>query len=104
MSSGSSKSTGNVSRRDVIKTTAAITAAATFASLGSNFAHAAASDTIRVGLVGCGGRGTGAAGDCTLHSDNVHLVAMGDMFQDRLDGSKQRLKKDLGEKFQVTDE
>ena len=105
MGATSGSSTGDFSRRDMIKTTAAIGAAAAFASLGSNFAHAAAaSDVIRVGLVGCGGRGTGAAGDITVPNDNVHLVAMGDMFQDRLDGSKQRLREKLGEKFQVKDD
>jgi predicted dehydrogenase len=89
----------------MIKTTAAITAAATFASLGSNFAYAAAgSDTIRVGLVGCGGRGRGAAGDCTLPNERVVLVAMGDMFQDRINEAKTQLRETLGEKFQVTDD
>ena len=93
------------SRRDVIKTTAAITAAATFASLGSNFAHAAAaSDTIRIGLIGCGGRGSGAAGDCTLPNERVVLAAMGDMFPDRLNDAKQNLAATLGDKFQVKDE
>src|SRR5688572_1156995 len=105
MSSRSSNRSSNVSRRDVIKTTAALSAAAAFASLGSNFAHAA--DTggkIRVGLVGCGGRGTGAAGDCTLPNENVVLVAMGDMFKDRVDGAKQKLGEKLGEKYQVKDD
>src|SRR5690349_123517 len=93
------------SRRDVIKTTAAITAAATFASLGSNFAHAAAaSDTIRIGLIGCGGRGSGAAGDCTLPNERVVLAAMGDVFPDRLNDAKQNLAATLGDKFQVKDE
>ena len=101
-----SSTSNSVSRRDVMKTTAALGAAAAFASLGSNFAHAAEGngDKIRVGLVGCGGRGTGAAEDCTAPNENVVLVAMGDMFQDRLDGAKTRLKKDLGEKYQVKDE
>jgi predicted dehydrogenase len=103
MSSG--KSPSDLSRRDLIKTTAAITAAATFASLGSNFAHAAAaSDTIRVGLIGCGGRGSGAAGDCTLPNERVNLVAMGDVFPDRLNDAKQNLAATLGDKFQVKDE
>ena len=107
-SSNPSSNTSNVPRRDVIKTTAAITAAATFASLGSNFAHAAEGngDKIRVGLVGCGGRGTGAAEDCVRADPNVVLVAMGDMFQDRINSSKERLKKDgeISDKIQVKDD
>ena len=44
-------------------------------------------DTIRIGLVGCGGRGTGAADNCLSADPGVELVAMGDMFADRLEGS-----------------
>ena len=111
MTSNSSINSSNVSRRDVIKTSAAVTAAAAFASLGSNIAHAAegAGDKIRVGLIGCGGRGTGAAGDITVPNENVVLVAMADMFQDRIDGAKARLSKGvddkgLGDKYQVKDD
>lgn len=51
-------------------------------------AHAFGSDTIRIGLVGCGGRGTGASIQAmNTTSGNVELVAMGDAFQNRLDGS-----------------
>src|SRR5215216_1890094 len=92
------------SRRDVLKTTAAISAAAALASIGTNFAHAQGSDKIRVGLVGCGGRGSGAAGDCCLTNDNVELVAMGDVFKDHLDSAKEKLKDKLGEKYKVTDD
>ncbi len=49
-------------------------------------AHAAGSDVIRVGLIGCGGRGTGAANDCLTLGPDVKIVALGDLFQDRLDG------------------
>lgn len=49
-------------------------------------AHAFGSDTIRVGLVGCGGRGSGAANNAmNTKSGNVELVALGDVFQNRLD-------------------
>ena len=41
---------------------------------------------IRVGLVGCGGRGSGAVEQCLRAGTNVRLVAMGDAFRDRLDG------------------
>jgi predicted dehydrogenase len=53
-----------VSRRSVLKgSTAATATAATFAALGTNFAWAQVSEEIKVGLIGCGGRGTGAAGN-----------------------------------------
>ena len=54
-------------------------------------AHAAKNETIRVGLIGCGGRGTGAASQALQADPNVKLVAMGDMFQDRLDKSLKSL-------------
>ncbi|MEO6436469.1 MAG: Gfo/Idh/MocA family oxidoreductase [Tepidisphaeraceae bacterium] len=98
------QSNSNLSRRDMLKSTAAVTAAATFASLGSNFAFAQASDKIRVGLVGCGGRGTGAAGDNVLTNENVELVALGDVFQDRINAAKGTLTQSLGAKYQVKDD
>lgn len=48
-------------------------------------------DTIRIGLIGCGGRGTGAAMQALSTQQNVQLVAMGDAFRDRLDGSHKNL-------------
>jgi predicted dehydrogenase len=90
-----------VSRRDVLKTTAAASAAIAATSFASNFAYAAASDKIRVGLVGCGGRGTGAAGDCCLSNDNVELVAIGDVFPDRVEEAKKKLGEKLGDKYKV---
>lgn len=76
-----------MSRRDFLKSSAAV---AVIASAGPMIfgqgAHAAGSDVIRVGIVGCGGRGTGAGHDC-LSADGVKIVALGDVFQDRLDGA-----------------
>lgn len=69
-----------VSRRGVLKASAA---AATFATLGTNFAHAQGSQTIKIGLVGCGGRGRGAAGNALSSSQGVQLIALGDLFEDK---------------------
>lgn len=55
-------------------------------------AHAAGNDLIRVGLVGCGGRGTGAAREALQSDPNVKLVAMCDVFKDRLDASLSNLR------------
>ena len=83
------------SRRDFLKTSAAAGAAlAAPALLGSKVFAAENSDTLRVGLIGCGGRGTGAAGQA-LHADkNAVLVAMADVFPEQIEKSLQSLQKD----------
>jgi predicted dehydrogenase len=55
--------------------------------------HAAGDDLLKVGLIGCGSRGTGAAGQALLADKNVKLVAMADAFEDRLDESLDNLLK-----------
>jgi predicted dehydrogenase len=54
--------------------------------------HAAGSDVLRVALIGCGNRGTGAAEQALRADPNTKLVAMGDMFKDRLDYSLKQLR------------
>jgi predicted dehydrogenase len=79
------------SRRDFLKTTAiAGTALAANLTLLSNV-HAAEKDTIRVGLVGCGGRGSGAADDVLRAAPNVEVVAIGDVFKFRVDALRKQL-------------
>jgi predicted dehydrogenase len=84
------------SRRDFLKTSAAA-ALAGGALLGTRAStvgfHAAGGDLLRVGLVGCGGRGTGAASEALGADQNVKLVAMADAFEDRLKTSLESLKK-----------
>jgi predicted dehydrogenase len=93
----------NVSRRGFVAGTAATAAAVAMTGLGTNFAHAAGSDVIKVGLIGCGGRGTGAAKDNAAASKRVKIVAMGDVFKDHIEQKKKQLS-GLGEQFAVTDE
>jgi predicted dehydrogenase len=93
MSDNSNLSNGGSTRRDFLKTTAAVAA-----GLGvvAN-AHAAANDdTIRVGIIGCGGRGTGAGHNVLVSAKNVQVVALGDAFEDRLKGCLAELKKQEG--------
>ncbi|MDI9864825.1 MULTISPECIES: Gfo/Idh/MocA family protein [Bacteroidota] len=74
-------------RRDFVKSTSLITGsliAAPFLSEASMF-NSLVDDTIKVALIGCGGRGTGAAIQALSTKQNVKLVAMADAFQDRLD-------------------
>ncbi len=61
-------------------------------------AHAAGSDVLKVGLIGCGGRGTGAASQALNADAHVQLTALGDAFSDRLQGSLATLKRELGDK------
>jgi predicted dehydrogenase len=84
-----------------LKKSAASAAAATLAS--APFVHAQGSDVLRVGLIGCGGRGTGAAEQALRADANVKLVAMGDTFRDRLDQSLATLRRrnGLAEKIDV---
>src|SRR5438309_4865613 len=77
--------TASTTRRSFLKTTAAAGTAAMAANLTllANV-HADGEEVIRVGLIGCGGRGRGAAEQCLRAGPNVRLVAMGDAFRDRL--------------------
>jgi predicted dehydrogenase len=86
-----------ITRRTFIKTSAQIGAAAMLA--GSGTGYAAGSDKIRVGLIGCGGRGTGAGIiDCAQSAKGIELVAMGDLFQDHLDAASEQIKNNLRER------
>lgn len=80
-----------VSRRDFVR---ASIAAAGLITVPPVFA--AGSDRLRVGLVGCGNRGTGAAMNCVVASPGVEIVALGDVFQDRIDGCLARLRDTKG--------
>jgi len=64
-------------------------------------AHAAGSDVLKIGLVGCGGRGTDAAANAMEADANCKLVALADVFSDRLKGSLDRLKKQFPDKVAV---
>jgi myo-inositol 2-dehydrogenase / D-chiro-inositol 1-dehydrogenase len=90
----------SISRRQFVKTSG-LALGATIA-LSRAPAQVSPGETLRIGLVGCGGRGTGAAADA-LHSDqNIKLVAMGDVFPDRLKTSLQTLsKQDIAKKMDV---
>jgi predicted dehydrogenase len=84
------------SRRDFVKSTAIAAGAGAIASRISTTAYAAGSVEIKIGLVGCGGRGTGAAVNALNADPDVKLVAMGDAFKDRLESSLGTIKGDGG--------
>lgn len=73
-------------------------------SIVARMAHAAEDNTIRVALVGCGGRGTGAAANALSTPGPTRLVAMADVFPERIDSSHAQLEKQFGDKVQVPQE
>jgi myo-inositol 2-dehydrogenase/D-chiro-inositol 1-dehydrogenase len=86
--------TAGLTRRDLIKTASLASLATAFSGAGGVFA-AGASERIRVGVIGCGGRGTGAAIDCATASPDVVIAALGDVFPDQMEWSIGRLKEKL---------
>ncbi len=92
----------NISRRDFIRASATAAAGVGLTALAgceqsqdqsmASKVHTSGSDKIRVGLIGCGGRGTGAMANCVKSSPGIEVYAMGDVFKDRLDSSFRSLK------------
>ncbi len=80
--------TERFTRRDFIKSSAAFAAAPLAVARA---ARAAGSDEIRVGLVGCGGRGTGSVVNIMDATPRARLAALGDVFPDRLESCRQTL-------------
>jgi len=92
----------STSRRDFLKNSGRIVAASALtAGIAPNL-YAAGGDTIKVALIGCGGRGTGAASNAlSVKNGRTKLVAMADVFQRRLDNSSKNLSKRGPEKVDV---
>jgi myo-inositol 2-dehydrogenase/D-chiro-inositol 1-dehydrogenase len=80
------------SRRDFVRGAAAVGAAAMAVGSMPSFVHAAENNTLKIGLVGCGGRGGGAAINALKADSNIKLVALADMFKDKLDAGLLGLK------------
>jgi predicted dehydrogenase len=91
-------------RRDFLKATAMLAGGAMLSSIPLAGAYASGSDTIKIALIGCGDRGTGAAFQALSTKFNIKLVAMADAFQDRLDNSFQSLSSKFGAKVDVPKE
>jgi myo-inositol 2-dehydrogenase/D-chiro-inositol 1-dehydrogenase len=107
MSESAPQPASDASRRTFLKTTSALAAGATFAgSLGiARSAHAAGDDTIKIGLIGAGGRGSGAVNQALQTKGAVQLVAIGDAFQNRIDGCLRALSQEVsGERVDVPKE
>ncbi len=85
--------TARSSRRDFLKTSTAAVGGAMAAGLSiPRGVHAAEDGTLKVGLIGCGGRGTGALQNALNADENAKVTAMADVFPDKVEGSLKRLK------------
>jgi predicted dehydrogenase len=84
------------SRREFLKRSSAAIGAAAVGTLAvARGAHAAGSDVLKVGLIGCGGRGTGAARQALDADPNTRLVALADVFENKVLNSRELLRKAL---------
>jgi predicted dehydrogenase len=96
--------TSKRSRRTFLKTSAAAVAGTALAGSITRTAHATGSDEIKIALVGCGGRGAGAAANIMNTKGNVKLVAMADAFRNKVDAKLKPLTETYGDKVAVTED
>ncbi len=101
-----SRSKQEATRRTFLKQGVGAAVGTAALSTLSQGVFAAGNDVIKVGLIGCGGRGTGAAANALRADPNNKLVAMCDIFMERLENSLQRLKKNkqIGDRVVVDDD
>lgn len=92
-------------RRTFLKGSTAAVVGGSIASLASSTpVHAGVDETLKVGLIGCGGRGTGAAINAMNANPNNKLTALCDIFPDRMKQCSKALGKKLGPQYQVKDD
>ena len=101
----SDKNAAALNRRSFLQTTSTVVGGALVGALSiERSAFAAGSDELKIALVGCGGRGSGAASQALTTEGKTKLVAMADAFPDRLNGSLNELKKKHEAKVEVPEE
>ena len=94
-----------ISRRDLLKSTGTVAAASALAGMVIPKVHAAENNTIKLALVGCGGRGTGAAVNAlSTKQGPTKLVAMADVFPERLSKSHDAIRTEFDKQVEVTDD
>jgi predicted dehydrogenase len=92
-------------RRDFLRHTGTIACASALAATWVPHVHAAADSTIQVALIGCGGRGTGAAANAlAVQRGPLKLVALADVFADKLNGSHNALKGQFADRADVAED
>jgi len=93
-----------LTRRTFLKTSTVAASAAALSTIElSRMVHAAGSDILKVGMIGCGGRCSGAAAQALTADPGARLVAMCDIFRDRINRSREELKKAKGDQVTVDD-
>src|SRR5690606_37091064 len=92
------------SRRDFIKTSALVTGGLMTSPFVLPGAYAAPANELKLALIGCGGRGTGAAFQALATGPNIKIVAMADAFRDRLDNAYKALSEKYGDKLSVSED
>ncbi len=103
----SSEQSGKIcgtTRRDFLKSSAVMAAAATGINAIAKSAYAAGSDIIRVGMIGCGGRNTAAAVQALTADPGARLVAMCDIFMDRVKAKREQLREKMKDQVTVGDD
>ena len=100
---GNTPTSGQDSRRDFLKKSALGAAAIGGLSLARSV-HAAGSDVIRIGMVGCGGRCSGAAANAMDADPGTRLVAMTDLFADRVESKRRALTNSKPDRVEVDDD
>ena len=98
------KTNKTASRRDFLKTTAAAGAATVGGLALVRAAHAAGEQEIRVGMIGCGGRCSGAAASALGQGKDVKLAAMADVFENRMEAKRTLFKTKYPDQFLATDD
>src|SRR6187399_2910777 len=91
------ESSSLTSRREFIRTSTAVSAGLLAAPFVLTSRSASPGETLKLGLIGCGGRGSGAAADALLASGNTVLYAMGDIFAPKMEGGLHEIQKSVKE-------
>src|SRR5688572_5887266 len=97
------RATSHVTRRQFLQNTSAAASLTLLGGISIPHVHAASDDTIKIALIGCGGRGSGAANQA-LATGNVKLVAMADPFKAQIRKSIENLKRNHPGKVEVPEE
>ena len=105
MNRPSSANSKKPSRREFLRRTGRVSATAALAGMVTSPVHAAEDNTIRLALIGCGGRGSGAVANA-MHSVHgpVKLVAMADVVESRMNSAHKNLSKEFSERMDVPKE
>ncbi len=98
------KSRNDKQRREFLKTSALLAGGTMLSGIPLAGAYAGGDDTIKVAIIGCGGRGTGAAFNALSTDANIKIIALADTFRDRLDEAYTKLAERHAKKIDIPEE